>query len=55
MSAAPAIELSASLATTPCRLLVVNGNTTDDLTTRLAEQARAFFGDAAQVLSLIHI
>lgn len=49
MSAAPVAELSARIAPPPCRLLVVNGNTTDDLTIRLAEQAHAFFGDAAHI------
>lgn len=49
MSAAPAAVLPESLAVTPCRLLVVNGNTTDALTDSLAGQARAFFGDAAVV------
>ncbi|AKP89280.1 aspartate/glutamate racemase family protein [Achromobacter ruhlandii] len=48
MSAAPAV-LSDRLAVTPSRLLVINGNTTADLTASLAEQARAFFGDAARV------
>ncbi|MEN5167803.1 aspartate/glutamate racemase family protein [Achromobacter kerstersii] len=33
----------------PYRLLVVNGNTTSDLTTSLANQARAFFDGAAHV------
>lgn len=41
MSAAPAV-LSDRLAVTPSRLLVINGNTTADLTASLAEQARAF-------------
>lgn len=36
-------------AFTPYRLLVVNGNTTSDLTGSLAEQARVFFDGAAQV------
>lgn len=34
---------------TPYRLLVINGNTTSDLTGSLAEQARVFFHGAAQV------
>ena len=48
MSAAPAV-LPDRLAVTPSRLLVINGNTTADLTASLAGQARAFFGDAARV------
>lgn len=36
-------------ATTPYRLLVVNGNTTATLTASLAAQASTFYGDAAQV------
>ncbi|WP_249292623.1 aspartate/glutamate racemase family protein, partial [Achromobacter ruhlandii] len=48
MSAAPAVPPD-RLAVTPSRLLVINGNTTADLTVSLAEQARAFFGDAARV------
>lgn len=50
MSAAPdAIVSDCPAAASACRLLVVNGNTTAELTASLAIQARAFFGDAAQV------
>lgn len=34
---------------TPYRLLLINGNTTSDLTGSLADQARVFFNGAAQV------
>lgn len=49
MSALPDAVAFDRPAFTPYRLLVVNGNTTSDLTDSLAEQARAFFGGAAQV------
>ncbi|PND31474.1 hydrogenase expression protein HupH [Achromobacter pulmonis] len=47
MSAAP--DTATPPAAAPRRLLVVNGNTTADLTASLAGQARAFLGEAAQV------
>lgn len=50
MSAAPdAVLFDSPAAATACRLLVVNGNTTAELTASLAIQARLFFGEAAQV------
>ena len=48
MSAMPDAIATDRPVSTPYRLLVVNGNTTSDLTVSLAAQARAFFGGAAE-------
>ncbi|MGY6271093.1 aspartate/glutamate racemase family protein [Achromobacter denitrificans] len=47
MSAVP--DAACPPVSAPYRLLVVNGNTTAELTASLASQARAFLGDAARI------
>jgi len=49
MSAVPEALVLPLPVGAPYRLLVVNGNTTAELTGSLAAQARAFFGDAARI------
>ncbi|WP_129530100.1 aspartate/glutamate racemase family protein [Achromobacter agilis] len=49
MSAVPKAAVAPLPAASPCRLLVVNGNTTSELTASLAGQARTFLGDAAHI------
>ncbi len=49
MSAVPHALVSPLPVAAPYRLLVVNGNTTSELTGSLAAQAEAFLGDAARV------
>ncbi|WP_052097120.1 aspartate/glutamate racemase family protein [Achromobacter sp. RTa] len=49
MSAVPIAAVTHLPAASPYRLLVVNGNTTSELTGSLAGQARAFLGDTAHV------
>ncbi|WP_313379816.1 aspartate/glutamate racemase family protein [Achromobacter insolitus] len=49
MSAVPQAAATAQSVSSPYRLLVVNGNTTSELTSSLASQAEAFYGGSVQI------
>ncbi len=49
MSAVPQAAATAQAVSSPYRLLVVNGNTTSELTSSLASQAEAFYGGSVRI------
>ncbi|MDQ6212435.1 aspartate/glutamate racemase family protein [Achromobacter insolitus] len=49
MSAVPQAAATAQSVSSPYRLLVVNGNTTSELTSSLASQAEAFYGGSVHI------
>ncbi len=49
MSAVPQAAATAQAVSSPYRLLVVNGNTTSELTSSLASQAEAFYGGSVHI------